>query len=362
MKRSPIAAFLILLLFGSVQGAAAASTGALCQSGEIQITDADAFDLSEWSEACWEAGDVSNAAALLFLSELRRKTDSRFLDDELADSKSLDLRDLENKLWVLLFARPDAFAHALNRSAGTELSVPPIYMPRVKLLVSPEDYRKELHFQFAAIKARLRLDIEMARMPESRDILNELTLLLNGEKFLSSDQEERIADLQQSLSGLWNVAAQELADRIKASDVETIVRGYGRYRPEGSPYLTDGKDTPLGLFLDFDDFIHLETTERIPVQWAESFGLEVDLAGVPIGAPVQIEWSLEHEALPGDDGRPTKQSGERFARESKDGTLSLSKFLTFVEDVPVACGPWQIELRYEGESIVQQSFFVYGCD
>lgn len=372
LKRSIIAKFPILFLMGLFPVPvieAGESTGHPCQPDGTRVAYADAFDLAAWSERCWEAGDAAYAAALFFLAELRFTTDHRFLDAELEDLDLPDLHQLRNRLMTLsnilnerLFDQPDAIGLALERSMSFEPAMPPVYWPRIALRTNTEDYTKEFHFQYAALNANTQLDIELARTSKWRDIVTELELLLSSEQYLSIDQEERVAALQYRVTELLESSARKVAGRVKANQIQTIIRSYGRYRPEGSPDISMGADTPLGLFLAFDDFIHMESTERIPVRWGESFGLEVDLAGVPIGVPIQLEWSLDHGPLPGDDGRLSKRSSDRYSDQSMDGVLNLSKFLTFVEDVPVACGPWRIELLYEGELLMEQSFFVFGCD
>ncbi len=344
-------------------------TGAFCQSDTISIAYADAFDLADWSETCLAAGDPSTAAALFLLAALRRNTDLQFMDQDLGNSEPADFVELELKLevlgprlYLLMADQPESIPLALDQAIAYGPAMPPFYSPRIPLQDDAADYSNEFYFQFAALNVIGQLQSALAHAPGWRDLVVEMNFIGSHEYELSSSQEARLAALLREQDRIFSSAARTVAERITAREIRAIIRSYGIYRSVGSPSVSLAENTPSGLFLDFDAYIHVETTEQIPVRWGESFGLKADLAGVPIGVPVQLEWSLAHGPLPSDDGQPSTSSRDRFSRSSMDGTLTLQKFLTFVENFPVACGPWRVELKYQSETLVAQDFFVYGCN
>jgi hypothetical protein len=360
---------LLLTIWGRVDGSSVESNEDACLRGWSQAALADAFGLIELSERCWDAERGQLAVELVLLAELRLRTDRDFLKHALNSDEAWQMSQLRDRFHELeslvrgqILEHPDTVTLIMERIAHFNPVLPPIYQPRLSLQTDTLTYGQEFSFRRAALMAELQHTAELAQHPELRDVMMQLHALLDEEIDAPGAASESIKALQDRAQDLSEMTAREVAERTGANEIVALIRSHGIYLPVGESRISEGMDTAFGEFLDFDDFVHVETTETIPVRWNESFGLEVDLAGVPVNVPIEMEWSVHHGPLPGHDGHPSSHSRERLAERSTNGTLSFSKFSTFVEGLAVACGPWLFELLYEGEVLVSQSFFVHGCD
>jgi hypothetical protein len=360
---------LLLTFWGRVDASGVESNEDVCLRGWAQAEMADAFELVDLVERCAEAQMGQRAVELLILADLRLRTDRNFFKRGLNPDEAWELSELHerfdataNLMREQIIEQPDALALIMDRVAHFNPLLPPDYQPRLTLQSDAKTYDQEFRFRRAALLAELQHAAAVMQRPELRDVVVQLDALLDEESEAPGAASEYVETLRHSAQALWDAAGGEAAERPGTSEIVALIRSHGIYQPVGKPRISVGQDTPYGEFLNFDDFVHVETTESIPVRWNESFGLKVDLAGVPINVPIEMEWSVHHGPLPGHDGHPSSHSRERLAERSTDGILSFSKFSTFVEGLAVACGPWLFELLYEGEVVVSQSFLVHGCD
>lgn len=346
----------------------AASSDFLCASSWGQAAHAGPDRLAELSKACTNAGNVERAISFRLLSQLRFHTDRYFrvLGEEAVDMPAL--ADMQNQ-WALLqanvhdavFDDPTRLTEAWEAVRNFEPELPPFYSPPYDLEAAADEYAREFEFQYAALDSSFQPQIELLLNPDWRQVVSRMESLTAGAR---TDQIPSDAELDALFSRGREVAervVREAAENVEASSIAVRVRAYGSFRPEGTPFVSEGEGAPHGLFLDFDEFAHVETVTRIPVEWGKSFGLEVELAGVPTAVPLNFEWSSHHAPLPDGNGGVLTNSREKVTARSLNGRLSFEKFYTFVEDAPVACGPWTIDLLFEGDVLVSQDFTVYGC-
>lgn len=341
-----------------------------CSIDRYETRIAAVDELARLSEHCWAQGEIQTSIAMLVIAELRLVTDRSLRSGDGSSAALVDTHHLEGLLknlhlrmtgnveenWLIFIAAVDAVDQFYPEP-------PPDYPPAYTIDTNALDYEREFDFQRARMKPAFYNGAELALNPDWTAILARMDALRETINPLDTGPEAlELFDLQRRADEISEAAARQVADQIGVDYIRTLVRSRGRFQPVGDVKVTEREESPYGIHLYFDDFRHLETTQVIPMRYGESFGLQVEVAGVPIRVPLEFEWRIQHGPKEQSDGSFATETRSPFHRRSYDGRISGEIFFTAVEGVPVVCGPWRFDLLYGDEILLSESFELVGCD
>ena len=114
-------------------------------------------------------------------------------------------------------------------------------------------------------------------------------------------------------------------------------------------------------------FFHLkggraETTgRRIVIEKGKTFGLVAELEGLPVAAPIELDYLIATPPMRYPDGRLVSSAYViEKATTSDSGTLSgQGLYFTFDNDYEMVPGRYRLEIRYKSKLLAAQEFDLY---